>query len=99
MSKVIPLPDMDIEVPEKMNAGWEMCDRRVEEGKGDRVFIYYEDRKITYKELQRLQNRIGNSLKKIGVSRGDCVMFRAPNSPELFAFLLATLKDTRLPFI
>ncbi len=92
MPKVIPLPDIDIEVPEKVNVAWEICDRRVAEGKGDRVFLYYEDRQITYRELQRLQNRIGNALKRIGVSREDCVMLRAPNSPELFAFLLATLK-------
>ena len=60
MPKVIPLPDIDIEIPEKTNTGWEICDRRVEEGKGDKVFIYYEGRKISYKELQRLQNRHGH---------------------------------------
>ena len=44
MSKVIPLPDIDIEIPEKTNSAWEICERRVEEGRGDRAFIYYEDR-------------------------------------------------------
>lgn len=92
MGKVIPLPDIPLEIPEKVNVAWEICDRRVAEGKGDRVFIYYEDRKITYRELQRQQNRIGNALKRLGVSRGDCVMLRAPNSPKLFAVLLAALK-------
>jgi acyl-coenzyme A synthetase/AMP-(fatty) acid ligase len=92
MQKVMPLPDINIEVPDKVNVAWEICDRRVQEGKGDRFFIYYEDRKITYRDLQKLQNKIGNALKKLGVSRGDCVVLRAPNSPELFACLLATLK-------
>ena len=92
MQKVAPLPDIRIEVPEKTNIAWEACDRRVEEGKGDRVFLYYEDKEITYKELQTLQNRIGNALKKMGISKGDSVIFRAANCPEMFASLLATMK-------
>jgi len=84
--------DIEIKIPEKTNIAWEACDRRVEEGKGDGVFLYYAERKITYRELQGLQNRIGNALKKLGVSPGDSVMFRAVNSPELFASILATMK-------
>ena len=92
MPEVTPLPEIDIEVPAKVNAAWEICDRRVAEGKGDTVFIYFKDSQITYGELQRRQNRIGNALKKLGISRGDCIVFRTPNNVELFAFLLATLK-------
>jgi len=92
MPEVTPLPDMDIKVPAQVNAAWEICDRRVAEGKGDTVFIYFKDRQITYGELQRWQNRIGNALKRLGISRGDCIVFRTPNNVELFAFLLATLK-------
>ena len=40
MPKVTPLPDIEIEIPEKTNIAWEVCDRRVEEGEGDKVFLY-----------------------------------------------------------
>jgi acyl-coenzyme A synthetase/AMP-(fatty) acid ligase len=92
VSKVAPLPDISIEIPEKVNMAWEACDRQVEEGKGDRTFLFYEDNEVTYRELQLLQNRVGNALKGIGVAKGDCILFRAPNSPELLASILATMK-------
>lgn len=92
MRMLTPLPDIRIEIPEKTNIAWEACDRRVEEGKGDRVFLYCEDKEITYKELQTLQNRIGNALRRIGISKGDHVLLRAANCPELLACLLATMK-------
>lgn len=92
MKKVTPLPDIRIDVPGKTNIAWEACDRRVEEGKGNSVFLYYEDREITYGQVQLLQNRVGNALREIGISRGDSVLFRAANCPELFASILATMK-------
>ena len=92
MSKVIPLPDIEAEIPEKANMAWEVCDKWVERGKDDKVFLHFQDRKITYKELQGLQNKIGNALKRSGISRGDHVMLRAAASPEAFASMLATWK-------
>jgi acyl-coenzyme A synthetase/AMP-(fatty) acid ligase len=92
MKKVTPLPEIPVEIPEKTNMAWETVDRPVEEGKGDRTFIYFEDREITYRQLQKLVNKVGNALKKLGISRGDHVLFKAPNSPELLASVLAAMK-------
>lgn len=92
MQQVTPLPDIRIEIPKKTNMAWEACDRRVDEGKGDNTFLYYEDREISYKELQLLQNKVGNALEKMGISKGDSVVFRAANCPELFASILGTMK-------
>ena len=61
------LPDQAIEIPEKTNMAWEACDRPVEEGRGEQVFFFFEEQKITYRQLQKLVNRIGNGLKRIGV--------------------------------
>lgn len=89
---VIHLPEIEVKIPEKTNIAWEAIDRRIIEGKGDRVFLHYEDEKYTYKQLQKLVNRIGNALKQAGISRGDSVMFRTPNSVEQFSSIMATLK-------
>ena len=92
MPKVTPLPDINIEIPPKTNIAWEACDRRVGEGKGDHIFLYYQDRQFTYRQIQSRQNQIGNALKNLGVAPGDHVLCRAANSPQFFSSLLATLK-------
>jgi len=86
------LPDIEIIIPERTNIAWEACDRRVEEGKGERVFVYFKDRKVTYGELQVLMNKIGNGLLEAGVRPGQCVMLRSTNSIEFLASVLAILK-------
>jgi acyl-coenzyme A synthetase/AMP-(fatty) acid ligase len=92
INQVIPLPDIELTVPEKSNIAWEACDKRVEEGKGNNVFLYFKDREVTYKDMQVLMNRIGNALLNAGITRGDSVMFRAINSVEYLASILAALK-------
>lgn len=45
------------------------------EKKGDKPFFYYgeEDRRLTYKEFNRLTNSIGHNLRSMGVGKGDRV--------------------------
>lgn len=92
MSRVTPLPDINIEIPRRTNIAREACDRHVTAGRGDHVFLYCQDRQFTYRQIQSWQNRIGNALKNLGVTPGDHVLLRAGNSPNFFASLLAALK-------
>jgi len=86
-----------ISVPEKMNMAWYTCDRWVEEGKGDRAALLFDDRKISWKELQAEVNRIGNGLMEIGVGKGNRVLLRTPNTPTLYASIIACMKIGAVP--
>jgi long-chain acyl-CoA synthetase len=49
----------------------------------DKVAIDFEDAALTYKELNEAVNRLTNSLKNLGVKRGDRVMVQLTNGPEI----------------
>ncbi len=65
------------------------------ENNGDRIaYIWvgnepHEEKQITYRELHDEVCRAANSLKKIGVKKGDRVTIYLPMIPELPIFLLA----------
>ncbi|MDP2645588.1 MAG: acyl-CoA synthetase [Desulfobacterales bacterium] len=90
--ELIPLPDIDIVIPEYTNIAWEACDKHVAEGRGDRVLFYFEDQKVTFRQLQIQVNRIGNALKRSGIKPGETVVIRSPNCPQLYAAVLAVMK-------
>ena len=78
--------------PKRINVVDKLVDRHVREGREDSVAIYFEDREITYAELQERVNRLGNALKDLGVKPGDRVVARFPNRPEAIVTCLAVQK-------
>jgi long-chain acyl-CoA synthetase len=58
----------------------------------DSVALYFEGETITYKELNLRANRVANSLRGLGVEKGDRVAIMLPNIPEFVYALLGTLK-------
>ena len=78
--------------PEKINSTEEFLDKNVAGGRGDRVAIYYEDQKITYRQLLAQVNRFGNSLKALGIEEGDRVIIRSPNVPAALVANFAIIK-------
>ena len=70
-------------------------DRHVEAGRGDRTALIFEPdspddpvRRFTYAELQREVVRMANTLRKMGVAKGDRVTIYMPMIPEgAFAML------------
>ncbi len=70
-------------------------DRHVEAGRGDRTALIFEPdspedpvRSFTYAELQREVVRMANTLRKMGVAKGDRVTIYMPMIPEgAFAML------------
>ena len=70
-------------------------DRHVEAGNGERIALIFEPdapdgevRRITFAELQAEVVRMANTLKKMGVSKGDRVTIYMPMVPEgAFAML------------
>jgi benzoate-CoA ligase family protein len=74
-----------IEFPERFNMAWYYLDRNVEEGRADKVCLYYRDEAFTYREVQARANRFGNALLRLGVDVEDRILIILPDCPE-FAF-------------
>ena len=71
--------------PEHFNMAAYFLDDRIEEGKGDRVAVFYKDVSYTYAEVQRMANRFGNALLELGVEMEDRVLLVLPDSIEFVA--------------
>lgn len=82
----------EVHYPKQINVAEELVDANVAAGRGDSVAIYFEDETITYAELQRRVNRLGNGLRNRGVEPGDRVLVRFPNRPESIIACLAIQK-------
>ncbi len=59
---------------------------------GERPFLYFEDRVVSFAELDRRVNRIANGLAGLGVGPGVGVSIMMPNSPEWIFVYFATQK-------
>ena len=80
------------EIPESFNVTSYFLDRNVEEGHGGRVALHCDEGDVTYAELARLTNRIGNVLVDAGVRPEDRVLLALADGPEFVAAWYATLK-------
>ena len=58
----------------------------------DHVAVIYENLKLTYTELNRDVNALGNHLKSLGIQKGDKVALMLPNCPEFVISYFAILK-------
>ncbi len=80
------LPELDY--PERVNLAEELLDTNVI-NHPDKIAIYHEARRITYRELQVQVNQFANALRGLGVGKGDRVAMRAANIPEYFVWNFA----------
>jgi long-chain acyl-CoA synthetase len=60
--------------------------------KPDKVAIIFEDRSITYRELEKEINRVATGLREMALRRGDVVSLFLPSLPELIISYLAIVK-------
>ena len=60
--------------------------------KPDNIAIFYEDRKITYRELDEAANRYARWVLEQGVGRGDAVALMMENRPEYVIAWLGIIK-------
>ncbi|HEU4870655.1 MAG TPA: benzoate-CoA ligase family protein [Pyrinomonadaceae bacterium] len=54
----------------------------LEEGRENKVCLYFEDRTWTYGDVARLSNRTGNALRELGANIEDRVLMVLPDCPE-----------------
>ena len=58
----------------------------------DHIALVFEDRRISYGELQRSINRMANALTKAEVGKGDCVALLMGNRPEFVIAYFAAMR-------
>lgn len=68
--------------PERFNMADYFLYHNLEEGRENKVCLYFEDQKWTYGETARLSNRVGNALRELGVDIEDRVLMVLPDCPE-----------------
>jgi len=84
-------------VPEKFNVAAYLLDRHLDEGRGDKVAVYFEDGTLTYRELAAAANRLGNALTGLGVEPENRVIICLPDCPEFLAAYFGTIKTGAVP--
>ncbi|WP_202319800.1 acyl-CoA synthetase [Archaeoglobus neptunius] len=81
----------------ELNLAEEILDRNIKEGRGRKVAVYFEDRRVTYRDIYRMSNRIANFLRSVGVREYDRVGFRTRNMPEAIAVNFGIMKAGAIP--
>ncbi len=102
LDRYLPPPDLRPErvysldefasYPDPLNSTEELIDKQVAAGRGDHPAILFEDRTLSYRQLQAAANKLGNALRKLGVDEGDRVLLRAPNVPTALVANFGALK-------
>jgi len=73
---------MKPEFPERFNMSDYFLYHNLEEGRENKVCLYFKDQTYTYGETARMSNRAGNALRKLGVEIEDRVLIVLPDCPE-----------------
>jgi len=73
---------MPIEFPERFNMADHFLYHNLEEGRENKICLYFKDRTYTYGEAARMSNRAGNALRSVGVEMEDRVLIVLPDCPE-----------------
>ncbi|HWH79370.1 MAG TPA: benzoate-CoA ligase family protein, partial [Candidatus Binatus sp.] len=76
---------MTLQLPDIYNAATTFVDENIQQGRGGKIAIYYQDQKISYQEVFENVNRTGNALKDLGIEIENRVLVILPDSPE-FAY-------------
>lgn len=82
--------------PEKFNATTYMIDADTKSA-DNRIAIYYQDQEISYRDVQREINKVGNALKSLGIEIENRVAILLPNCPEFIACFFGAMKIGAVP--
>jgi crotonobetaine/carnitine-CoA ligase len=58
----------------------------------DKVYLLFEDQKVTYNQLDRLINQTANMFINLGIRKGDRVALMLPNCPEFIYLWFGLIK-------
>jgi benzoate-CoA ligase len=72
----------NIQFPERFNMADYFLYRNLEEGRENKICLYYQDQTFSYGDTARMSNRVGNALRELGVEMEDRVLLVLPDCPE-----------------
>jgi benzoate-CoA ligase len=84
-------------LPAEFNAASHFVDRNVNLGRGNSPAFSWDDRTLTYGELQELVNRAGNALAEIGVGRAQRVLLLCLDAAEFVGAFWGAIKLGAVP--
>lgn len=73
---------MSITFPERFNMADYFLYHNLDEGRDNKVCLYFEDRKWTYGEVAVMSNRTGNALRDLGLNLEERILLVLPDCPE-----------------
>ena len=73
---------MSVEFPERFNMADYFLYHNVEEGRENKVCLYFNDQTYTYGQAAVMSNRAGNALRELSVEMEDRVLMVLPDCPE-----------------
>lgn len=81
-----------VSFPERFNMADYFLDHNLREGRADKIAVYYRDSTYSYRQVQEISNRCGNTLRELGVEIEDRVLIALPDSIEFVAAWFGILK-------
>ena len=84
-------------LPAQFNVATYFVDRNIAEGRGREPAFFYEDRVLTYGDVQDLANRTGNALHELGVEMEDRVLMLCLDAPEFLGTFWGAIKVGAVP--
>ena len=91
------MTQLNLNLPGRFNAAEYFVDRNVDEGRGDKTAILYEDQSYTYREFLENVNRMSNVLTELGVRMEDRVMLLLRDTPEMLFSFYGAIKIGAVP--
>jgi len=80
----------------KLNATYEIVDRHVNEGYGDKIALHFRHEQATtsytFNDIKQQINHYARIIKSNGIVKGDRVFIFLPKSPECYIAILAAVK-------
>src|SRR4051812_40638358 len=71
-----------MDFPERFNMADYFLYHNLEEGRENKICLYFQDQTWTYAETARMSNRVGNTLRDLGLEQEDRVLLVLPDCPE-----------------
>jgi benzoate-CoA ligase len=84
-------------LPARFNVATWFVDRHLDEGRGPQPAFHYEDRVLTYADVQELANRAGNALRELGVEMEQRVLMICLDAPEFLGAFWGAIKIGAVP--
>ncbi len=89
--------DRPFRIPDRFNAASFFVDRNVQEGRGEHTAFRCEGGSVTYAQVQRDVNRVGNALRELGLQKEQRVLLLQLDTPDFVSSFFGVVKIGAVP--